>query len=39
VGDQEWEKWMAIGCKPFTMATAKYLAGADIGAAWQGLAA
>ena len=30
VGEKSWEKWMAIVCKPFTMAKIKYFDAADI---------
>jgi len=37
VGDKTWEKWMAIVCKPFTLAKVKYFAAADIDGAWAWL--
>lgn len=37
VGDQTWEKWMAMVCKPFTMATIKYFDATDIESAWKWL--
>ena len=30
VGEKTWEKWMAIVCKPFTMAKIKYFDAGDI---------
>jgi hypothetical protein len=38
VGDKIWEKWMAIVCKPFTMATVKYFDARQIDQAWAWLA-
>ncbi|WP_020473714.1 SpoIIAA family protein [Zavarzinella formosa] len=35
VGEKAWEKWMAVVCKPFTMATVKYFDAAELDAAWQ----
>ena len=37
VGDKSWEKWMAMGCKPFTMAKIEYFDAADIDKAWAWL--
>ena len=37
VGEKKWEEWMAKVCKPFTMATIKYFAAADLEAAWAWL--
>lgn len=38
VGDKTWEKWMAVVCKPFTMAKVRYFDASDIDAAktWLG---
>jgi hypothetical protein len=38
VGDQAWEKWMAVVCKPFTMAKVRYFNSAGMEAAkrWLG---
>src|SRR5262245_3433818 len=38
VGDKTWEKWMAMVCKPFTMAKVKYFDVSEIDAAkaWLG---
>ncbi len=38
VGDRSWEKWMAVVCKPFTMAKIEYFDVADIDRAWAWLA-
>jgi hypothetical protein len=38
VGEKTWEKWMAIVCKPFTMATVKYFDASEIENAWAWLA-
>lgn len=38
VGDQIWEKWMAVICKPFTMSTIKYFDVKDADKAWAWLA-
>lgn len=38
VGDRTWEKWMAVICKPFTMAKLEYFDAADIDRAWKWLA-
>ncbi|MEO8350095.1 MAG: STAS/SEC14 domain-containing protein [Chthoniobacteraceae bacterium] len=38
VGDKSWEKWMAVVCKPFTMAKVEYFDVADIDRAWAWLA-
>ena len=35
VGEKKWEKWMALICKPFTLATVKYFDAADLPAAWH----
>jgi hypothetical protein len=37
VGDKTWEKWMAMVCKPFTMAKVQYFDAADIDKAWAWL--
>jgi len=37
VGEKKWEEWMAKVCKPFTMATIRYFASADIESAWKWL--
>jgi len=37
VGDKTWEKWMALVCKPFTMAKIEYFDAADIDKAWAWL--
>lgn len=37
VGDQIWEKWMAVICKPFTRSTIKYFDAQDIESAWAWL--
>ena len=37
VGEKSWEKWMALVCKPFTMAEVRYFAASEIDAAWQWL--
>lgn len=37
VGDKTWEKWMAMICKPFTMAKVKYFATSELDAAWAWL--
>ena len=34
VGESQWQKWMALVCKPFTMATIKYFDVAQIDDAW-----
>jgi SpoIIAA-like len=39
VGDKTWEKWMAVVCKPFTMAKVKYFDAAEVDAAWEWLRA
>jgi hypothetical protein len=39
VGDKTWEKWMAVVCKPFTLATVRYFDVAEIEAAKAWLAA
>lgn len=38
VGEKTWEKWMALVCKPFTMAKVKYFDASEIEAAkaWLG---
>jgi SpoIIAA-like len=38
VGEKAWEKWMALVCKPFTMAKIQYFDAAQIDAAKQWLA-
>jgi hypothetical protein len=38
VGDKTWEKWMAMVCKPFTLAKIKYFDVAEIEAAKTWLA-
>jgi hypothetical protein len=38
VGDKTWQKWMAMVCKPFTMAKVQYFDAADIDKAWAWLA-
>ena len=38
VGDKAWEKWMAVACKPFTMAKIRYFDAAQMDAAKQWLA-
>ena len=30
VGEKQWEKWMAVVCKPFTMAKVKYFDAAEM---------
>ena len=37
VGEKQWEKYMAIVCKPFTMAKVEYFDASDIDAAWKWL--
>jgi SpoIIAA-like len=37
VGEKTWEKWMAVVCKPFTMATVRYFDASEIEAAWKWL--
>jgi hypothetical protein len=37
VGEKTWEKWMAIVCKPFTMAKIRYFDVVDIAAAQKWL--
>ncbi|MGC4001906.1 MAG: STAS/SEC14 domain-containing protein [Pirellulales bacterium] len=41
VGDRAWEKWMALVCKPFTLAKVKYFDAGDLeqAKAWLGEAA
>ena len=34
VGDRSWERWMALICKPFTLAKVRYFDTADEAAAW-----
>lgn len=34
VGEKRWESWMALVCKPFTMAKIEYFDVADIDKAW-----
>lgn len=38
VGEKQWEKWMAVVCKPFTMAKIQYFADTELDAAWAWLA-
>ena len=38
VGDRTWEKWMAVVCKPFTMAKIRYFDATEIEAAKAWLA-
>jgi hypothetical protein len=38
VGESNWEKWMAMICKPFTLSTVKYFDAADEAAAEAWLA-
>ena len=38
VGEKTWERWMAVVCKPFTMAKLRYFDAADIEAAKAWLA-
>jgi hypothetical protein len=38
VGDRAWEKWMAVVCKPFTLAKLEYFDDTDLERAWQWLA-
>ena len=38
VGDKKWEKWMAVVCKPFTMAKIRYFDANQIESAKQWLA-
>lgn len=35
VGDQTWEKWMALFVSPFTAATVKYFDASEMDAAWE----
>jgi hypothetical protein len=37
VGEKNWEKWMALVCKPFTMAKIQYFDAADLNRAWAWL--
>ncbi len=37
VGDKTWEKWMAVVCKPFTMAKVRYFDVSQLDAAWAWL--
>lgn len=37
VGEKTWEKYMAVVCKPFTMAKVEYFDASDIDAAWKWL--
>ena len=37
VGDRTWEKWMALVCKPFTLAKVRYFDASQIDAAWAWL--
>lgn len=34
VGETTWERWMAVVCKPFTLAKVKYFATGEVDAAW-----
>jgi SpoIIAA-like len=38
VGEKTWEKWMAVVCKPFTMAKVRYFEASEVGAAKAWLA-
>jgi SpoIIAA-like len=38
VGEKSWEKWMAMVCKPFSMAKVRYFDATEIEAAWVWLA-
>lgn len=38
VGEKNWEKWMAMVCKPFTMAKVRYFDVSQQDAAWAWLA-
>lgn len=35
VGETAWEKWMAVVCRPFTMANVRYFDAGETDAAWQ----
>jgi hypothetical protein len=35
IGDQQWEKWMAAICKPFSLARIQYFDVKDADAAWK----
>jgi hypothetical protein len=37
VGDKTWEKWMALVCKPFTLAKVRYFDASKLDAAWAWL--
>ena len=37
VGEKPWEKWMAVVCKPFTLAKVRYFDGANLSDAWAWL--
>lgn len=37
VGDKTWEKWMALICKPFTVASVRYFDISEIKDAWSWL--
>jgi len=37
VGEKAWEQWMAVVCKPFTMASVKYFEAAQVDDAWKWL--
>lgn len=37
VGDKTWEKWMAMVCKPFTMAKVRYFDVSELEQAWAWL--
>jgi hypothetical protein len=38
IGDQQWEKWMAAICKPFSLAKIQYFDVKDSDAAWKWIA-
>ncbi len=38
VGETTWQKWMAVVCKPFTMAKVQYFEASKIDDAWAWLA-
>jgi hypothetical protein len=37
IGEKSWERWMAMVCKPFTMAKVQYFDAAQIADAWAWL--
>ena len=37
VGDQRWQEWMALFCKPFTQAAVRYFDASELDAAWAWL--